>query len=492
MHNWRPTERLDSVLDRSIDRLDEEDPESILRDYPQSRNTLAPMLHIADALRDLEQVAMRPAAKQAGRERLRKAVLARQRRRPRSALANGLRMAAWVAAFVLICTGTIGGLNRTSANTLPDEPLYAWKRATERVWLGVQFTPEREITVSLALADRRVDEVKRLYQRSGRVYPAIINQLQADYKRTLQLIDTLPPEKAQPLLAQAKVIGAEHEQELMQLAQQATGSEQQILLAAVQVSQWVQHTPPEQAATSPPPIPDETSAAPPTEPAIPGTTAVPGGKPQPTSPGVPPVSEPPSANNPSQQPGGPSVGIPSTPNPTAVAVPPAQKPSAVPQPGRPARPAPTERAKPPRPTARPKPPQAPPTAVPATEAPTDTPSEPGQPGNPTIQPGPTIEPPGAPTPQPGPPNDPPGQSKTPKPTDPPKEEKTPKPTNEPGPPREPPSGPTAQPGPEPPGQSKTPRPTNPPKKDEEPPQPVDPPKQDEEPPQPADPPKGQP
>ncbi|HEY0734262.1 MAG TPA: DUF5667 domain-containing protein, partial [Herpetosiphonaceae bacterium] len=144
-------------------------------------------------------------------------------------------MAAWVAAFVLVCTGAVAGLNRASANTLPDEPLYAWKRASERVWLGLQFTPEREIAVSLALADRRVDEVKRLYQQSGRVDPAIITQLQADYKRTLQLIDTLPPEKAQPLLAQAQATGAEHEQELMQLAQQATGDEQQMLFAAVQI-----------------------------------------------------------------------------------------------------------------------------------------------------------------------------------------------------------------------------------------------------------------
>ena len=506
MHNWRPSERLDSVLDRSIDRLDEEDPESILRDYPQSRNSLAPMLHIADALRDLEQVSMPPAAKQAGRERLRKAVLARQRRRPRSALANGMRMAAWVAVFLFVCTGAIGGLTRASANTLPDEPLYTWKRATERVWLGTQTTTERKVTVSLALADRRVDEMKRLYQRSGRVYPAIINQLQIDYTRTLQLIDTLPPEQAQPLLAQAKAVGAEHEHELMQLAQQATGEEQQILLAAVEISQWVQHTSPEQATASPPPaLPDATSEAPTDEPSQPSATSqpsVPGDKPQPTSPVAPPASEQPTTNNPSTQPGVPATPLPATPlpaQPKPTTAPPARQPSAVPQPSRPARPAPTERVAPPAPT--PVPPTAvPPTAVPPTEAPTDIPPGPpsNPPGNPTVQPGPPIDPPGDPTAipgppsnppgnptvQPGPPIDPPGQNKTPKPTDPPKEEKTPRPTNEPGPPIDPPGqnktpgppsnppgNPTVQPGPpnDPPGQSKTPKPTNEPGPPSEPP-----------------------
>ena len=509
MHNWRPSERLDSVLDRSIDRLDEEDPESILRDYPQSRNSLAPMLHIADALRDLEQVSMPSAAKQAGRERLRKAVLARQRRRPRSALANGMRMAAWVAVFLFVCTGAIGGLTRASANTLPDEPLYSWKRATERVWLGTQTTTERKVTVSLALADRRVDEMKRLYQRSGRVYPAIINQLQIDYTRTLQLIDTLPPEQAQPLLAQAKAVGAEHEHELMQLAQQATGEEQQILLAAVEISQWVQHTSPEQATASPPPaLPDATSEAPTDEPSQPSATinpSLPGDKPQPTSPVAPPASEQPTTNNPATQPGVPATPLPATPlpaQPKPTTAPPAREPSAVPQPSRPARPAPTERVAPPRPTAQPEP-----TAVPATEAPTDTPpgppsnppgnptvqpgppiDPPGQnktpgppsnpPGNPTVQPGPpvdppgqptarpepTVDPPGQPTARPGPPIDPPGQNKTPQPTDPPREEKTPRPTNQPGPPNNPPGNPTAQPGPpsDPPGNGQPGPPSNPP------------------------------
>jgi hypothetical protein len=387
MHNWRPTERLDTILDRSIDRLDEETPEAILRDYPQSGTTLAPMLQIADALRDLGRVTMPAAAKQAGRERLRRAVLARQR--PQRSRPKALGIAAWVVAFLLLCVGTGSGLTLVSANALPDEPLYGWKRASERVWLSVQTNPEREIAVSLALAERRVNETTLLYRRSGQVKTELINQLKLDYTRALQLINTLPPTKAQPLLQQARASGAEHEQALAQLAQQADGSAHQILLSAVRMSQWVQQTDPKQIAPTTA-APASTAAAPSSRPAAtPTTTIAPVETPKQAVPVAPSATAVPPTSVPTIQPSVPPTEPP-TPSPTTTPQQPAATPTIAPQPAR--KPPASPKA---APTSKPKPPAKKPPAPPKA-APTSKPKPPGPPpgsNQPPTQPNPPGPPP---------------------------------------------------------------------------------------------------
>ena len=451
MHNWRPTNRLDTVLDRSIDRLDEETPAAILREYPHSAGALTPMLHLAAALRDLSRLKMPLAAKQAGRARLRQAVLAQQRRRPRPGIAaRSTGSATWIALILMITVGATSGITFAAKSALPDEPLYGWKRATEQVWLHVQPSAERRIAVSLALADRRVTEIKQLYQRAGRVDRDVITQLRADYTRTLDLITTLPPTKAQPLLEQAQALGAQHEQELAALAQQTTGSQQQILLSAVQISQWVQQTTSNQPII--PPTSAPVASATPTQSATPQATPtllVPSSEPKQTAPALTPVPSAIPTSLPTSLPTvlptvPPTVATPKptdAPKPTKLPVerkPPTPEPTVQPERPTPAKPTAT-----PEPTAQPLPPAPEPTAQPLPPAPEPT-AAPPEPTSlpPTATPpeptSPPKEPPGKPEP-PGPPKEPPGRPEPP-----------------PGPPKEPPGRPEPPPGPtrEPPGKQK--------------------------------------
>ncbi|HEX6288103.1 MAG TPA: DUF5667 domain-containing protein [Herpetosiphonaceae bacterium] len=423
MQNWRLTERLDTILDRSIDRLDEDTPEDIVHDYPQSANQLAPMLHVADALRELGRVKMRRAAKEVGRARLRQAVLARQQRRSGwFGVPGGLRMAAWAVLFLVVCIGSLSSITVVSAQALPNEPLYGWKRTSERIWLSIQSNPERKIAVSLALADRRVEEIRQLHRRSGSVSRDVIVQLRADYIRTLELIAALPNDQAKPLLEQAHALSAQHEQELMALAEQATGSQQQMILSAVQASQWVQSATPDGPVVPPTPIPAEPSMGAPPTTIEPGSPDAAPKLPRP-SPKNPPTSapiEPPAAVAP---------GEPAAPKPTQAPAPPAQpgtdSPPAAPKPTQapapPAQPGTDSPPAAPQPTDVPEPPKTQPTDAPVPTQPGPPDNPPGQgnpqpPGPPSTPPGQGYPPPGSPNeppgnPQPGPPDDPPGKGK---------------------------------------------------------------------------------
>ena len=168
MHDWRPPERLDSILDDCIDHLDTETPEELLRSYPHSAPELAPLLHVAAELAEMGDLQMPAAAREAGRARLRAAVLTQQRRRrPRPIAQRALRMATW-AALLLVVFGTgLSAVTVASASALPNDRQYGWKRASERVWVGIQPSTEQTVEAALWVADRRVAEMQLLYQRDG-------------------------------------------------------------------------------------------------------------------------------------------------------------------------------------------------------------------------------------------------------------------------------------------------------------------------------------
>jgi hypothetical protein len=413
---------LDSILDRWIDRLDQETPENIVREYPQFAENLGPMLHIADSLRALEDVRMSSTAKQAGRMRLRQAVLTRQHsRKRRFGPIGNLRLATW-AGLLLICIASVSGVTLASAHALPDEPLYGWKRASERLWLSVQPTPEREVAVSLTLADRRVDETKLLYQRSKQVDGKVIGELKRDYTRTLALIATLPQEQALPLLKQTETLGAQHEQELTALAEQSTGAQQDLLLSAVRISQWLRLSSSTRLVL---PVPSLGTLP------LPDRFNIPGGAAQWPTLGPYPGSQPDSSDQPTSEPQLSPTGAPpeqsAAPDPNQMLTPSVQPtPSAVVQPTSPPAPtAPPEAVWPtahpvqptagrpavaPKPTAKPVPPKAKPTAPPKKAKPTAPPKKPPAKGKPQQPPGPPNPPPGKSQP-PGTPGDPPGKGK---------------------------------------------------------------------------------
>lgn len=236
MYNWGPTNRLDTLLDQCIDQLDEQPPERLLEQYPHSAVKLAPMLEIAVALREMGEIEMAAGAKQKGRARLRYAVLEKQRRRGRRFPPTLLHAATLVA---LVCIALIvGGSTVTvaSAGALPEDRLYGWKRASEQVWLKAQPSPARAVAVSMALSDRRVDELKLFYARHGYIHTGAVADLQRSYAQTVQLVAAIPENDVQPWRERVQAATVTHSDELGALAGRAIGKNQELLRSAVQSS----------------------------------------------------------------------------------------------------------------------------------------------------------------------------------------------------------------------------------------------------------------
>lgn len=469
MFNWGRKQQFDMLLDQYIDQLDYQSPSSVVRQQPAAAYELRPLLDVAAALRELGQVQLSPAAKQIGRARLRAAVLAERRRRY-AVLPRMGRAMAWAAALLIVALSGVSGVTVASASALPNERLYGWKRLSEQAWLRVQPTPERAAEVALQIANRRADETCLLFERSGEVNPEVVADLGAAYQETLRYIAQVPGPVGQELLDKIHAQGAEHMRELGALAQQAHGTEQEVLQAATDMSAWVQTAAPN---TPPPPLP-EVIANPPDGstrtpvPTLPGDTRSSPAAEPPSGSAVPSAAAPsstspttaPSQGGPSSAPAAgpstaPSVGVPTDQPPSQA--PPAAGPPAPTQP----LPAPTDE--------RPVPTQAPPVptdapAVPtdippvAAPAPTDVPSAPTivpptDPAIPTVAPAPTdgptpigapteVSPTGVPVPtaqleptdKPAEVSDP---TKEPKPTDDPKPTKEPNPADDPKPTKEP-------------------------------------------------------
>src|SRR5579859_6770636 len=76
-------------------------------------------------------------------------------------------------AIALIAAGLLGGATVASADSLPDDPLYALKLAGEQLRLAVAVSPEDRAAVELSIAEHRLDEAERL-ATSGREDDAII------------------------------------------------------------------------------------------------------------------------------------------------------------------------------------------------------------------------------------------------------------------------------------------------------------------------------
>jgi hypothetical protein len=294
MHSWRPAERLDSILDTCIDRLGSEPPDAILQRYPQSAPALAPLLYLATALHHMGMVQLPPTAKQRGRVRLRQAVLAQQRRRHRSSFgAHVQRAVVWAVLLLVILTTGFGGITVASADALPNDRLYVWKRASEDVWLRVQPSPERKAIVALGMADRRVDEVAALYRTAQPIDAVVVEQIAVAYTQALGAIAAAPPAEQATLIDHVHAEATEHTATLASMAEQASGPSREQLQAAAALGEWARGAQPgDRPGTPGRRSDDEQGVGPPANNnGVPVTTAVP--RAQPSTPNVVPSAAPP-------------------------------------------------------------------------------------------------------------------------------------------------------------------------------------------------------
>ncbi len=155
----------DNVLDECLERLlaKGETIAQCLQSFPEQADELKPLLETALATRKAAAIQPRPEFKDRARYQFSLALQETERKRSRPFFSWGwqvrwVSVVAVVLAFLLAGSGTVAA----AAGSIPDEPLYPVKLATEQVRLV--FTPSAlgKAEFYAELADRRVAEIVRL------------------------------------------------------------------------------------------------------------------------------------------------------------------------------------------------------------------------------------------------------------------------------------------------------------------------------------------
>ena len=156
----RKSRKLDSILDECLERLlvRGESIEQCLQSYPGYADELKPLLETILSAREVSDVEPRPEFMARARYQFRLALQEAKAKKSRRFF--GWQPAwATVVATVLILVLASGATVAAAGNSMPDEPLYPVKVATEQLQLAVTRSPLSKAELHARLADRRVAEI---------------------------------------------------------------------------------------------------------------------------------------------------------------------------------------------------------------------------------------------------------------------------------------------------------------------------------------------
>lgn len=194
-------EDLSHTLDKALDRLlDGESVEECLAEHPDKAAELEPLLRVASAVRQEAQTPLPPEMQAwlaAGRQDIEKLAMQMQSQRARDPVVERApsarprftlprleqllgrfklprfympRLAAVVMMLALLILVT-PLINTASAESLPGDVLYSWKRARESLALVLTPDPARRSLLYLDYADQRLAELNRLVTQSSEPDP---------------------------------------------------------------------------------------------------------------------------------------------------------------------------------------------------------------------------------------------------------------------------------------------------------------------------------
>jgi len=156
--------RFDDILNECLDRLlmKGQTVEQCLDSYPEEADKLKPLLQVAMATRRASALQPSPDFRTRARYQFHSALRDMEAKRSRPFF-GWLPQWATVATTVFVCLLVAGGGTVFAAgNSMPDEPLYPMKLATERVRLTLTPSGIGKAELYAELADRRIAEIERM------------------------------------------------------------------------------------------------------------------------------------------------------------------------------------------------------------------------------------------------------------------------------------------------------------------------------------------
>ncbi len=158
----------DNVLDECLAQLDKgETVEQCLQSFPEHTEQLKPLLEMALAIKEASAIQPRPEFRDKARYQFYSALQEMGRKRSRSFLSWGWQprwatVVAIVLALLLAGSGTVAA----ASGSMPDEPLYPVKLATEQAQLVLTPSALGKAELYAKLADRRVSEIVHMADKS--------------------------------------------------------------------------------------------------------------------------------------------------------------------------------------------------------------------------------------------------------------------------------------------------------------------------------------
>jgi hypothetical protein len=212
-----------------------ETSDSCLQRYPAQAARLAPLLEVAERLRQMPAAPCLPLDKrrvQESRYLKRAAQLHSRATRRAAAPQRGMWRRGWmpvIAAF-LICLILVSAIT-AAPGSMPGDVLYPVKRVTEQVRLALTSEPQ-QAALHLNLAQERLAELRALAARHE-VPASLLAEISAETTLVVQQIPSLPPEQQQALLTHLTEFNDQNLQVLQSVAAFATGDTQASVQAAL-------------------------------------------------------------------------------------------------------------------------------------------------------------------------------------------------------------------------------------------------------------------
>lgn len=131
--------------------------EQCLRDYPEHAAALRPLLEVSAAAKKAAAIEPSAAFRHRARQQLYAAFERKESRRARAFMWRPV----WVTFSAVLLTLVVAGGGTVAAATvsMPDEPLYPVKLATEQVHLKLTFSPIKKAALHARLAKIRIAEI---------------------------------------------------------------------------------------------------------------------------------------------------------------------------------------------------------------------------------------------------------------------------------------------------------------------------------------------
>jgi hypothetical protein len=237
---------LEAILDECLHGMSTraETIERCLQRYPQHAGQLAPLIQVADRIREASHPTLSVSATKAVEQRLLKRATELRQSEAKSSCWSfpfSLRPLGTVAAMLIVVLALVlaggGGIVYASTDSLPGSPLYGVKRAAEQAQLFLAPAGTKRVELHIKFAQRRLEEVQALAEIKGQVDEEALAAIAEETELALEGIEKAPAQDKSALLDKLVSLTERQQAVLEEVWAEAPEAAQKGLNRALEASQ---------------------------------------------------------------------------------------------------------------------------------------------------------------------------------------------------------------------------------------------------------------